>query len=196
MKCVKNRGSNPDSSELGAKEAILGVSLRPLAPAEDLRGSLCEVHRDGWELAPRPVQWDLITTKPRVLRGVHVHRLRYDYMIAIQGTAIIGLTDIRRRSPSFRRGMTIEVAGDRPRVVIVPPGVAHGIYTPGPMLYLYGLTNYYDGQDQLGCRFDDPALGIAWPDNNPIQLPRDTRLPDLDVLLRQFEAAGGVGDGL
>ena len=178
------------------KSAILGVACRSLEPAEDLRGSLCEVHRDEWGLAPRPVQWDFITTKPRVLRGLHVHRLRHDYMITVGGYATIGLVDIRRQSPSFRRSMTIAVAGDRPQVIIVPPGVAHGIYTPGPMLYLYGLSNYYDGKDQLGCRFDDPALEIGWPDKEPIQLPRDTRLPDLNTLLQEFEAAGGVGKGL
>jgi dTDP-4-dehydrorhamnose 3,5-epimerase len=117
-------------------------------------------------------------------------------MITVGGYATIGLVDIRRQSPSFLRSMTIAVAGDRPQVIIVPPGVAHGIYTPGAMLYLYGLSNYYDGADQLGCRFDDPALEIGWPDKEPIQLPRDTHLPDLNTLLQEFEAPASVGKGL
>jgi len=179
----------------GSTAAIAGVEIRGLAPAADLRGSLCEVHRDAWGLAPRPVQWDFIATHPNVLRGVHVHRLRYDYLVMAQGRATLGLTDLRRDAPSFCRGMTIEAPGDAPLLVVVPPGVAHGIYAHGPLIYLYGLTGYWDGTDQLGCRFDDPDLGIAWPVRDPILLPRDAGLPDFSSFLRQFEAAGGVRNG-
>jgi dTDP-4-dehydrorhamnose 3,5-epimerase len=172
--------------------AIAGVQLRALMPARDLRGSLCEIHRDSWELAARPVQWDFINTRRHVLRGVHVHRLRTDYIVVVSGRATIGLADLRRNGPSFRRGMTLEAAGEAPQVLIIPPGVAHGIYAHDPVTYLYGLSAYYDGVDQAGCRFDDPALEIDWPSPDPILLPRDAELPDFETLLCQFEAAGGV----
>jgi dTDP-4-dehydrorhamnose 3,5-epimerase len=179
-----------------AKWAIDGVLVRALQSIPDLRGSLCEIHRDGWGLAPRPVQWDFITTKSRVLRGIHVHRLRYDYLIVVQGRATFGLADLRRRSPSFRRSMAFSVAGDRPEVIIVPPGVAHGVFAHEAMIYLYGLSHPYDGGDQLGCRYDDAALDIDWPDKQPVLLPRDLDLPDFETLLEEFEAAGGVPEGL
>ena len=175
---------------------IDGVLVRALKPIPDLRGSLCEIHRDGWGLAPRPVQWDFITTKARILRGIHVHRLRYDYLIVVQGSATYGLADMRRRSPTFRQSMVISAAGDKPEVVIVPPGVAHGIFAHEAMVYLYGLSHPYDGSDQQGCRYDDAVLGIDWPDKEPVLLPRDLHLPDFETLLREFEAAGGVPAGL
>jgi dTDP-4-dehydrorhamnose 3,5-epimerase len=28
---------------------------------------------------------------------------------------------------------------------------------------MYGVTRYYDPDDEFGVRYDDPALGIAWP---------------------------------
>lgn len=183
-------------SRMAATGRIDGVLVRALDPIPDLRGSLCEIHRDGWGLAPRPVQWDFITTKARVLRGLHVHRLRYDYLIVIQGNATYGLADLRRGSSSFRRSMVIRSSGERPEVVIVPPGVAHGIYAYNSMLYLYGLSHAYDGGDQSGCRFDDPALGIDWPDRDPVLLPRDAGMQDVQSLLQEFEAAGGVPKGL
>jgi dTDP-4-dehydrorhamnose 3,5-epimerase len=175
---------------------IAGVLLRPLTPACDLRGSLCEIHRDSWNLAPRPLQWDFINTRAKVLRGVHVHRRRYDHIVVVGGVATVGLVDLRRSTPSFRRGMTLRADGESPRILIIPPGVAHGIYAHGPVTYLYGLSAYYDGVDQAGCRFDDPALGIDWPSRDPILLPRDAALPDFETLLRQFETAGGVAAGL
>jgi dTDP-4-dehydrorhamnose 3,5-epimerase len=174
---------------------IEGVATRSLGPNFDLRGSVCEIHRDSWGLATRPVQWDFITTRQNVLRGVHVHRLRYDYMLVLQGRATFGLADLRADSPTFRQSMAFDASGEAPRIVIVPPGVAHGVYAHEPMLYLYGLTAYWDGLDQLGCRFDDPGLNIAWPIRDPILLPRDASLPDFATLLRQFEAAGGVQVG-
>lgn len=179
-----------------AKGGIAGVSVSALAPNADLRGSLCEIYRDAWKLGPRPVQLDFVASNPKALRGVHVHRLRYDYLIILDGNATIGLTDMRRRAASFRQAMSITTSGAKPEVILVPPGVAHGIYAHDRMLYLYGLTRYYDGDDQLGCRFDDPALGIAWPDRDPVLLPRDAKLPGFEELLRQFESAGGVPEDL
>ncbi len=143
-------------------------------------------------MAARPLQWDFINTRARVLRGVHVHRLRHDYIVVVGGRATIGLADLRRTGPSFRRGMTLRADGETPQVLIIPPGVAHGIYAHGSVTYLYGLSAYYDGVDQAGCRFDDPDLDIDWPSPAPILLPRDADLPDFATLLRQFEAAGGV----
>ncbi|MGH6883454.1 dTDP-4-dehydrorhamnose 3,5-epimerase family protein [Hypericibacter sp.] len=187
--------SDVDSTDVDVKVkpvAIAGVRLRPLMPARDLRGSLCEIHRDSWELAARPVQWDFINTRSHVLRGVHVHRLRTDYIVVVGGQATIGLADLRRNRSSFRRGMTLKADGEVPQVLIIPPGVAHGIYAHDPVTYLYGLSAYYDGVDQAGCRFDDPALEIDWPSPDPILLPRDADLPGFEILLREFEAAGGV----
>ncbi len=189
-------GSPPTLLRPTAKGGIARVTVTALAPNADLRGSLCEIHRDAWKLAPRPVQWDFVASSPKVLRGVHVHRLRHDYLIILEGTATIGLTDMRRRAGSFRQAMSIATSGARPEVVMVPPGVAHGIYAHDRMLYLYGLTRYYDGDDQLGCRFDDPALGVAWPDRDPVRLSREAKLPGFEELLRQFESAGGVADDL
>lgn len=174
---------------------IDGVEIRPLSPLSDMRGSLCEVHRDIWHAAPRPIQWDYIRTRRRVLRGVHVHRLRWDYFVVVEGRAAIGLCDIRRDGPSFLASMMIETNGDEPCCIIVPPGVAHGLYAVSATRYLYGLTAGYDGLDQSGCRFDDPALGLAWPDPAPKVVKRDADQPPLAGLIAAFEAAGGVPPG-
>ena len=167
-----------------------GVTVRSFAPIGDMRGALCEIHRDEWALAPRPLQWDFVTTHPRVLRGMHVHRLRWDYIILLEGHATIGLRDVRRDAESFGRNMMIELTGERPAVVTVPPGVAHGIFAHSALRYLYGLTVAWDGTDEdLGCRYDDPVLAIKWPSDDPVVLPRDLDLPDFATLLRQYEAA-------
>ena len=175
---------------MGDRAGIAGVTVRAFDSIEDTRGALAEIHRDDWKLAPRPVQWDLIRTKPNVLRGVHVHCLRWDYIIVVDGHGTIGLKDVRRRQASFGLNTVIEVTGDQPTVVTIPPGVAHGIYANTALKHLYGLTAGWDGSDNdLGCRYDDPTLGIDWPCTAPILLQRDLDLPDFATLVKQYEAA-------
>jgi dTDP-4-dehydrorhamnose 3,5-epimerase len=175
---------------VGVEEAVIaGVAVRPIASIDDMRGSLCEVHRDDWGLAPHPVQWDFVTSCPQVLRGVHVHCLHWDYIIVLKGRATIGLKDVRRGERSFRRGMLIDVVGERPTLVTIPPGVANGIFAYTTLNYLYGLTVAWDGSDEdLGCRHDDPELGIKWPSQTPIMMPRDMPLPDFATPLRDYES--------
>lgn len=176
----------PDNNSVGG--GIAGVTVRAVEPIDDVRGALCEIHRDEWALGPRPVQWDFIRSRPGVLRGVHVHRLRWDYFVLLDGQARIGLTDVRRAG-TFRRSMTIDVDSQHPTVVTVPPGVAHGVFAKSPLLYLYGLSVAWDGTDEdLGCRYDDPALGVTWSVTPPLLLQRDLELPDFDTLVRQYEA--------
>jgi dTDP-4-dehydrorhamnose 3,5-epimerase len=176
----------PDNNSAGSR--IAGVTVRAVDAIGDVRGALSEIHRDEWALGPRPVQWDFIRTRPGVLRGVHVHRLRWDYFVLLDGQARIGLTDVRRAS-TFRRSMTIDVNSEHPTVVTVPPGVAHGVFAKSALLYLYGLSVAWDGSDEdLGCRYDDPALGVEWSSAPPLLLQRDLELPDFDTLVRQYEA--------
>jgi dTDP-4-dehydrorhamnose 3,5-epimerase len=177
-----------------ADAGIVGVTVRSIASIDDLRGSLFEIHRDDWGMAPRPVQWDFVTSRPQVLRGVHVHCLRWDYIIVLNGHATIGLKDVRRSEQSFRRDMLIGVSGERPTLVTVPPGVAHGIFADTTLNYLYGLTVAWDGSDEeLGCRHDDPELGIKWPSQTPIKMQRDLALPGFAALLRDYESKAAAG---
>ena len=179
-----------DDSAAIESRSIVGVAVRAFSPRSDVRGELVEIHRDEWDLAPRPVQWDVLTSRPNVLRGVHVHCLRWDYIIVIDGHGTIGLRDMRRDQVSFGQTMMIDVTSERPAVVTIPPGVAHGIFANTALRHLYGLTVAWDGSDEgLGCRYDDPALGVKWPSATALVLPRDLDLPDFATLLRQYEAA-------
>ncbi len=123
------------------------------------------------------------------MRGVHVHYKRWDYMIVLNGRATFGLKDLRRHQASFLQSMVIDVDAGRPVVVTVPSGVAHGVLARTPLFYLYGLSVTWDGSDEnLGCRFDDPELGITWPEKPTIILPRDLELSDFARLVANYEA--------
>jgi dTDP-4-dehydrorhamnose 3,5-epimerase len=113
--------------------------------------------------------------------------MRWDYIVVLDGHATIGLSDVRRDRESFGCGMVVDCPPGQPVVVTIPPGVAHGIYANSPLLYIYGLTLPYNGADAvLGCRFDDPALGVTWPSASPVLVARDLELPDLATLVVRY----------
>ncbi len=56
---------------------------------------------------------------------------------------------------------------------MIPPGVAHGFYAPEPSCHVYSVTEYFDGSDEYGCAWNDPALGLDWPCDAPLLSDRD-----------------------
>jgi dTDP-4-dehydrorhamnose 3,5-epimerase len=177
----------PESVPIQA-HAIGGVRLYSLIPNEDARGSFTECCREQWLDGPRSVQLNLVRSVPGTLRGIHVHVRHSDYLTVVDGVMQVCLGDLRAASPSFGCWDVVRFAAGEPRAVYIPPGVAHGFYFPVATTHLYGMSEYWCPEEEMGCHWADPALDLAWsvPDD-PIVSARDARLGSLDALLRQME---------
>ena len=183
--------------------SIEGVRFGAVARHADARGSFRELWRasafptltsaetgapEGSE--PRFVQANLSTSARGVLRGLHYHRHQLDYWVVASGRALVALVDVRP---------VLAGLGDRPIVethelptddwVIIPARVAHGFLALEPLDMLYLVTNEFDGADELGFAWDDPAVGVPWPafagtpDGRPILSDRDKTNPPLAKLV-------------
>lgn len=172
-----------------------GVALHPFTVHADERGTLSEIFRDEWPTGVRPLQWNFVRSAPGVLRGVHLHVHHTDYLIVLEGCATIGLVDLRPGSPTERLATTVDLVGSEPRAIVIPPGVAHGFYFDVPSLHLYAVDHYWSPADELGCRYDDPGLGLRWPATPKLVSERDRALPPLDDLLRQVPRFAGAHGG-
>jgi dTDP-4-dehydrorhamnose 3,5-epimerase len=159
-----------------------GVLHQPLEPRADERGVFTELFRDSWSLEVNPVQWNGVTSVANVLRGVHAHWQHADYLTVFTGRATIGLHDLREGSATEGLGATVELRADQPTGLVVPPGVAHGFYFHEPSLHIYAVDHEWDLADELGCRWDEPGLGIDWPCERPLLSPRDDGLGSLSEL--------------
>ena len=161
--------------------SIAGVRVIRPAPIEDHRGSLVEICRLSWLGDVTIVQWNVVTSGPGVLRGMHWHNLHWDLIAAVQGRLVVGLTDLRIDSPTELVSELIEVEAEEPAGVLIPPGVAHGFFSPEGSIVLYGVSRYWDPADELGVRFDDPALSLDWPlpPDGPVLSERDASQPPL-----------------
>lgn len=153
---------------------INGVIIRNLVVHEDHRGSLYELYQASWIPLDAFLQWNLVTSEPRSLRGVHVHPRHADYLHVISGRMLLGLHDLRPNDPTDRRSMMIELKGDCPQAVFIPPGVCHGFFFPVRTTYAYGLSACWSPSEEAGCRYDAPSLKLDWPVTNPLLSARDS----------------------
>jgi dTDP-4-dehydrorhamnose 3,5-epimerase len=166
-----------------------GLLLRPLEPHGDDRGTFIEVYRHEWETAVHPVQWNVAHSEAGVLRGVHVHPRHDDYLTVVRGRAIIGVRDLRDESETAGAAACIELCAEQPSAITIPHGVAHGFYFAEPSTHVYAVSHYWDMVDELGCRWDDPALAIPWPQEEAHISPRDEALPPLEALRGELREA-------
>ncbi len=178
---------NTDLEDTAAGEGLAGVIVRPLDRHVDERGDLVELFRRSWDGVVDPVQWNLVRTKPGTLRGVHVHSRHSDYLIPAIGRFWLALKDIRPASPTHGRVLELDLHGDDACTVTIPPGVAHGFYFPDGGAFIYGVTDYWSLDDELGCAWDDPGLGFRWPlTGPPVVSERDRTAGSLDVMTRAW----------
>jgi len=159
-----------------------GVALRPLVAHADPRGVLYEIFRAEWSAHARPVQWNFVRSAAGVLRGVHLHPRHWDYLVVLDGCMTLGLADLRSGSPTEGLASIVTLDAAELRAALIPPGVAHGFYFDVPSLHVYGVDCYWNPADELGCRFDDPGLGLRWPIAPKLLSERDRALPPLAEL--------------
>jgi dTDP-4-dehydrorhamnose 3,5-epimerase len=187
LRCVAANAMSGDIRSM--LELPAGVQLRNLTVHADERGALAEVYREQWGVGERPVQWNTVRSRANVLRGVHVHPAHADYLLVADGRMLLGLHDIRADSPTRGLGMLLELDGARLQTVYVPPGVAHGFYFSVPTLYFYALSHPWDLADELGCRWDDPGLGLVWPTREPVLSARDRTAGSYAEMVAAWHAA-------
>lgn len=144
-------------------EDIAGVRLVTLQPNHDARGSFTEVFRDTWDLPHPPRQWSLDHSLPLTLRGMHVHRWRWDYVTMAWGEMFLALHDLRPDSPTCGRSETGWIGRVQGVAIRLPPGVMHGFYYAGEAVALLGFSVPWTDADDVRCHYAAPELAIAWP---------------------------------
>jgi dTDP-4-dehydrorhamnose 3,5-epimerase len=167
-----------DVQQLG----IAGVSLAPVHLHRDDRGSFAESYRREWFADATMVQANISRSGPRVLRGLHFHLEQTDYWFLTQGRVMAGLHDLRAGSPTQGTGLTVPLDEATPAGLYIPPGVAHGFYTEGGCTLTYLVDAVFTGEDEHGVAWNDPGLGISWPDPDPVLSERDRANPFLAEL--------------
>ena len=170
----------------------------------DARGYFLESWNErelkGLGLELRFVQDNLSGSRRGVLRGLHFQREHPQGKLVqvISGEVFDVAVDLRRGSASFGAWEgTVLSAKDR-KLLFIPPGFAHGyLVLSDEAVFAYKCTDYYHPGDEDGIRWDDPTIGIEWPDFGalPELSGKDRALPAFDPGREYFGPDGGPAEG-
>ena len=134
------------------KPSILGVAVKEIRPVAASTGYLTEIWRREWGLDDLSIdQVFQRTLEPGGVTGWHAHAVTTDRLFCASGSVRLSLFDGRKSSPSFGH-LWHRIIGDRrPVLIVVPPGVWHGVKTvsatPALILNLVDRAYSYDAPD-------------------------------------------------
>lgn len=136
-------------------------------------------------------QANLSSSRRGVLRGLHFQQPQPQGKLVhvLEGEVFDVAVDIRVGSPRFGEWWGTELSADNRRQLWVPEGFAHGFCVLSESALLtYLCTAEYVPEADRGLRFNDPAVGVTWPVDDPTLSAKDAQAPDLAAL----EAAGAL----
>src|SRR5580765_8536016 len=146
------------------------VQRFPLNRHEDERGWFAELVRAS--VLPKPIrQVNLSHSRKGVIRGLHYHeRGQDDVFVCLQGMVRVVVLD-RETGETF----TEDIGDDNPVAVFIPGRHAHGFEALTDCLFLYHVTEEYDGAepDEHTIPWDDERVRDLWSTTSPLLSERD-----------------------
>jgi len=120
------------------------------------------------------------------LRGLHFQKNHPQGKLVrvIQGEVFDVALDMRPGSPALGKWHGVILSGEKNNQFYIPPGFAHGFLTlTEQAVFAYKCTDFYYPEDEGGIIWNDPSIGIKWPD-----LGMEYILSDKDKKLPLFSA--------
>lgn len=163
----------------------------------DNRGWFSEVYRTD-ELSDRTgreikfVQANESFSTQGTLRGVHFQNPHPQGKLVrvVEGEVFDVAVDLRQSSPTFGGWVGVNLSQSNGLGLWIPEGFGHGFYVISKTAhFVYECTDYYHKECEDCLRYDDPKVGIKWPQVAGVETllsPKDLQGKKLDEL-RTFE---------
>jgi dTDP-4-dehydrorhamnose 3,5-epimerase len=138
------------------------------------------------------VQDNLSKSKKGVLRGLHYQAPPFaqgKLVTVLAGAVLDVAVDIREGSPTYGQYAMVELTAENKKQFWIPAGFAHGFLTlEDDTLFAYKCTNVYSSEHDRGVKFDDPVIGIQWPDlGEELTISeKDQKQPLLKDIIQEF----------
>lgn len=120
------------------------------------------------------------------VRGMHYQKAPHGEVKLVRctmGAIYDVIVDMRTDSPTFKTWYGVELSAENRLMLSIPEGVAHGFQTLlDQSEVFYQMSREFHPESSVGFRWNDPAIGIQWP--NPVQVisDRDRDWPDLRLV--------------
>ena len=132
-----------------------------------------------------------LSSPPFTLRGLHFQtppRAQDKLVRCIRGKIFDVAVDVRRSSPTYGQWVGAELSAENGHQLFIPIGFAHGFVTLETDCEVsYKCSDTYTPTNDGGVRWDDPAIGIAWPMPSNI-VPELSAKDHVQPLLADFDS--------
>ena len=101
-----------------------------------------------------------------VLRGLHFQKNfpQTKLVRVIKGSVFDVAVDLRKDSKTFGKWYGIELTEENKKQFLIPRGFAHGFLVLSDTAeFCYKCDDFYHANDEGGLAWNDPAIGIDWP---------------------------------
>ena len=102
-----------------------------------------------------------------VLRGLHYQKEfpQGKLVRVVKGEVFDVAVDLRKGSKTFGKWFGARLSAENKLQFYIPKGFAHGFLVLSEMAeFCYKCTDFYHPGDEGGLAWNDPAIGIEWPE--------------------------------
>ena len=102
-----------------------------------------------------------------VLRGLHFQKQypQTKLVRAIRGSVFDVAVDLRANSPTYGKWHGELLTEENKKQFLIPKGFAHGFLVLSDTAeFCYKCDDFYHPNDEGGLAWNDPAIGIQWPE--------------------------------
>ena len=102
-----------------------------------------------------------------VLRGLHFQKEypQGKLVRVIKGRVFDVAVDVRKDSKTYGKWYGIELSEENKKQFYISPGFAHGFLVLSDTAeFCYKVTDFYHANDEGGLAWNDPSIGIKWPE--------------------------------
>ena len=133
-----------------------------------------------------------LSIRPGTIRGIHFqsHPAAQGKLVrCLAGKLLDVAVDLRVDSPTYGRSISVTLSPMDNNQLWVPVGFGHGFCTlEANTIISYRVTSYYSPEQDKGVAWDDPDIGIDWPEtaDRDTLSAKDRRQPALAELPQYF----------
>ena len=167
--------------------ALRGVYIIDGKRYGDNRGYFIETYKESDFQAAglnyRFVQDNQSASRKGVLRGLHFQKTHPQAKLVrvLRGEVYDVAVDLRGGSETYGKWAGVLLSGENHRQFMIPRGFAHGfVVLSDTAEFAYKCDELYHPEDEGGIAWDDPEIGIQWPEAGEILLSeKDKKNPTL-----------------